>query len=270
MEQMPKSWTSSLRKGSALPGRTRPHVTPRPLLSLHRVDNNHLLLLMIHVFRENEEQLFRVRWRQSVSRAGLALGLCRPRAEHASLRTDDPNEHRAHGGKPAADLRPADGLLRVPHPERYPTPRPPAAGREPCLLQKAEHPEPSVPVPSCPLERRHPQWAAQVALSPEKPWHTCPVAPRCLRRVLVRRSLGAAARWPRSGQRWGPLSPVVTRLFVSVPGAAEKPYMVEEAVSYNELDYVSVSLGVGPHLAGCRAVRSVTVGCFCPRGCFGQ
>lgn len=25
-----------------------------------RVDNNHLLLLMIHVFRENEEQLYKV------------------------------------------------------------------------------------------------------------------------------------------------------------------------------------------------------------------
>lgn len=33
--------------------------------------------------------------------------------------------------------------------------------------------------------------------------------------------------------------------FVSVPGAAEKPYMVEEAVSYNELDYISVSAGGG-------------------------
>lgn len=32
-----------------------PHACPS-----HRVDNNHLLLLMIHVFRENEEQLFRV------------------------------------------------------------------------------------------------------------------------------------------------------------------------------------------------------------------
>lgn len=28
--------------------------------SYFRVDNNHLLLLMIHVFRENEEQLFKV------------------------------------------------------------------------------------------------------------------------------------------------------------------------------------------------------------------
>lgn len=28
---------------------------------LYRVDNNHLLLLMIHVFRENEEQLFKVK-----------------------------------------------------------------------------------------------------------------------------------------------------------------------------------------------------------------
>lgn len=42
-------------------------MTPRltPLLPTlvpvcHRVDNNHLLLLMIHVFRENEEQLFKV------------------------------------------------------------------------------------------------------------------------------------------------------------------------------------------------------------------
>lgn len=31
------------------------------LLSYFRVDNNHLLLLMIHVFRENEEQLFKVK-----------------------------------------------------------------------------------------------------------------------------------------------------------------------------------------------------------------
>lgn len=30
-------------------------------LSYFRVDNNHLLLLMIHVFRENEEQLFKVK-----------------------------------------------------------------------------------------------------------------------------------------------------------------------------------------------------------------
>lgn len=37
------------------------HLCPSSAVSLHRVDNNHLLLLMIHVFRENEEQLFRVR-----------------------------------------------------------------------------------------------------------------------------------------------------------------------------------------------------------------
>ena len=46
-------------------------------LSLHRVDNNHLLLLMIHVFRENEEQLFRVRWSPWISHEGPALGLHR-------------------------------------------------------------------------------------------------------------------------------------------------------------------------------------------------
>lgn len=58
----------------------------------------------------------------------------------------------------------------------------------------------------------------------------CPVAPCCL------------------GHGWvcccccrgGPVPPL-TWLSVSVPGAAEKPYMVEEAVSYNELDYISVS-----------------------------
>lgn len=62
-----------------------PRRCPSPAVSLHRVDNNHLLLLMIHVFRENEEQLFRVRWSPSLSRAGPALGLRRPRAESASL-----------------------------------------------------------------------------------------------------------------------------------------------------------------------------------------
>lgn len=40
--------------------------------------------------------------------------------------------------------------------------------------------------------------------------------------------------------RGGPVPPFMW-LSVSVPGAAEKPYMVEEAVSYNELDYISVS-----------------------------
>lgn len=40
--------------------------------------------------------------------------------------------------------------------------------------------------------------------------------------------------------------PPFTWLSVSVPGAAEKPYMVEEAVSYNELDYISVSQGGHP------------------------
>lgn len=39
--------------------------------------------------------------------------------------------------------------------------------------------------------------------------------------------------------------PPFTWLSVSVPGAAEKPYMVEEAVSYNELDYISVSQARG-------------------------
>ena len=33
-------------------------------------------------------------------------------------------------------------------------------------------------------------------------------------------------------------------LCFSSSGAAEKPYMVEEAVSYNELDYVSVSCDI--------------------------
>lgn len=49
-------------------------------------------------------------------------------------------------------------------------------------------------------------------------------------------------QWPGCRQRRAPLPPFM-QLFVSVPGAAEKPYMVEEAVSYNELDYISVSAG---------------------------
>lgn len=62
-----------------------PRLCPSCTVSLHRVDNNHLLLLMIHVFRENEEQLFRVRWSRSISRKGPALCLPRPRAESSSF-----------------------------------------------------------------------------------------------------------------------------------------------------------------------------------------
>lgn len=66
------------------------------------------------------------------------------------------------------------------------------------------------------------------------------------------------------------------QLFVSVPGAAEKPYMVEEAVSYNELDYISVSavwggsrgqVGGYPRLFACRDGSSSTVECFCGALC---
>ena len=88
-QQVPKSWTSSIRKGIFLSGLTQPHVYSRPssTVSLHRVDNNHLLLLMIHVFRENEEQLFRVRGSPSISREGLVLCLHQPRAESSFLST---------------------------------------------------------------------------------------------------------------------------------------------------------------------------------------
>lgn len=64
-----------------------PCLCPSSTVSLHRVDNNHLLLLMIHVFRENEEQLFRVRRSRSISRKGPALFLPCPRAESSSLST---------------------------------------------------------------------------------------------------------------------------------------------------------------------------------------
>lgn len=50
------------------PGLHPPHACPS-----RRVDNNHLLLLMIHVFRENEEQLFKVSPRSSGARGKSAL-----------------------------------------------------------------------------------------------------------------------------------------------------------------------------------------------------
>lgn len=64
-----------------------PCVCPSSAVSLHRVDNNHLLLLMIHVFRENEEQLFRVRWSWSISHEGPALSLHQLQAESSSVST---------------------------------------------------------------------------------------------------------------------------------------------------------------------------------------
>lgn len=47
------------------------------LMSDFRVDNNHLLLLMIHVFRENEEQLFKVKTAFYMVILLLCLGLFR-------------------------------------------------------------------------------------------------------------------------------------------------------------------------------------------------
>lgn len=63
----------------------------------------------------------------------------------------------------------------------------------------------------------------------------CPMAPCCLGHGWVCRCCCCR----------GGAVPPFTWLSVSVPGAAEKPYMVEEAVSYNELDYISVSQARG-------------------------
>lgn len=134
---------------SPVPPRPQPDTVPPTCAPPpHRVDNNHLLLLMIHVFRENEEQLFKVsprdsradRSQQAQARQGgrvawgcgggpqclTWLGLGPP---------DDPDEHGAHGGHPAAAVRAAHGLLRVPAPERcLPplSPSPPHPESPPC------------------------------------------------------------------------------------------------------------------------------------------
>lgn len=115
--------------------RVTPRLTPpsRPLsLSCHRVDNNHLLLLMIHVFRENEEQLFKVSPRSGepssdqqrrVGTPTLLSVHAHPAGQELELTPicfdlDDPDEHRAHGGQPAAAVRAAHRLLRLPASER--------------------------------------------------------------------------------------------------------------------------------------------------------
>lgn len=93
------------------------------------MDNNHLLLLMIHVFRENEEQLFKVS--PGSSRTAEAGGVLagpgrRGPGRLTPLRVgpaDDPDEYRAHGGQPAAALRAAHRLLRLPASERCLPPR---------------------------------------------------------------------------------------------------------------------------------------------------
>lgn len=99
---------------------------------LLRVDNNLLLLLMIHVFRENEEQLFKVRngvqsedflsflqcamnRRESVgvaasNQSDLTLWL----SNNCSLCSSDvPDEYGSHGGGSAAALRPSHRLLHL-------------------------------------------------------------------------------------------------------------------------------------------------------------
>lgn len=78
-------------------------------------------------------------------------------------------------------------------------------------------------------------------------------------------------RPPASEHRPGPIGCVAdsAHSFSHSPGAAEKPYMVEEAVSYNELDYISVSCGGllgGVGRWGCAGVRGHPSGRLLPRG----
>ncbi|KAF2980413.1 hypothetical protein EK904_010539, partial [Melospiza melodia maxima] len=133
-KEQPSPSPSSAEDSGVEEGQGSPSELTHP--SEFRVDNNHLLLLMIHVFRENEEQLFRM--------------------------------IRMSTGHMEGNLQ----LIYV-------------------LLTD------------------------------------CYV-------YLIRK--GAAAEGVQCAV------PPLTWLSVSVPGAAEKPYMVEEAVSYNELDYISVGL----------------------------
>ncbi|KFZ62599.1 Pleckstrin homology domain-containing family M member 2, partial [Podiceps cristatus] len=51
---------AKFNRGGDCPSWAAPRLRPSSTVSPRRVDNNHLLLLMIHVFRENEEQLFRM------------------------------------------------------------------------------------------------------------------------------------------------------------------------------------------------------------------
>lgn len=87
---------------------------------------------MIHVFRENEEQLFKVSPRSGepssdqqrrVGTPTLLSVHARPAGQELELTPvcfdlDDPDEHGAHGGQPAAAVRATHRLLRLPASER--------------------------------------------------------------------------------------------------------------------------------------------------------
>ncbi|NXK88458.1 PKHM2 protein, partial [Formicarius rufipectus] len=137
-KEQPSPSLSSAEDSGVEEGQGSPSELTHP--SEFRVDNNHLLLLMIHVFRENEEQLFRVRQLPSVKGQ---LCLHQPRAESSFVSVQMIRMSTGH----------MEGNLQL----------------------------------------------IYVLLT------DCYV-------YLIRK------------------------------GAAEKPYMVEEAVSYNELDYISVGL----------------------------
>lgn len=114
-----------------------PHLCPPSTVSLHRVDNNHLLLLMIHVFRENEEQLFRVRWSPSISHKGPALCPHQPWAESSFLSTQMIRMSTGHmeGNLQLIYVLLTDCyvyLIRKGIPSRQPLNS--AAGREACLI----------------------------------------------------------------------------------------------------------------------------------------
>ncbi|NWW82305.1 PKHM2 protein, partial [Climacteris rufus] len=78
-KEQPSPSLSSAEDSGVEEGQGSPSELTHP--SEFRVDNNHLLLLMIHVFRENEEQLFRVRGSASIK----ALCLHQPRPESSFL-----------------------------------------------------------------------------------------------------------------------------------------------------------------------------------------
>ncbi|XP_016139330.1 pleckstrin homology domain-containing family M member 2-like [Sinocyclocheilus grahami] len=195
-----------------------------------KVDNNHLLLLMIHVFRENEEQLFKM--------------------------------VRMSTGHMEGDLQPLYLLLT----DCYIYLLRKGAAEKPYKVEEAVsyneldyisvRQDPSIPIETSAEEERSKEEEKQE----EDKDHTIQSSHAAEFKVdnnhllllmihVFRENEEQLFKMVRmsTGHMEGDLQPLYLLLtdcyiYLLRKGAAEKPYKVEEAVSYNELDYISVGL----------------------------
>uniref|UniRef100_A0A3Q2T941 Pleckstrin homology domain-containing family M member 2 n=1 Tax=Fundulus heteroclitus TaxID=8078 RepID=A0A3Q2T941_FUNHE len=184
------------------------------------VDNNHLLLLMIHVFRENEEQLFR--WFLSVLKSAMVQGCREP--PYPAVLTDATMEKLALNKFVSQESHCEVSEVSI---QLYSL----VHWEDP--MDMTVSPQGGTPTSGVPSSTKEGPllYRSGTRYLGKEMWKSCYVV------LMVRMS---------TGHMEGDLQPLYLLLtdcyIYLLRKAAEKPYTVEDAVSYNELDYLSVGL----------------------------